>query len=336
MALPTLPQITRLSENVIRILGGNPGFHTLQVSAGTNTYLVGKVPGPYILVDTGDGKPEYQQQLRDALLSSTSQGRIPLVSDVVITHKHRDHHGGLLPTLHTLKSIWDSAHSEDKGNTYPRPRIHKYPLPKHQALDAHSDGLQIDIPPELFDPPITPSDHPMEGNFTSLSDQQVLQGHDVALRVIHAPGHTDDSICLYLAEDAALFTADTVLGHGTAVFEDLSKYVETLSRLVGYDYGEKGLRRIYPGHGSILERDKAANTLQEYIDHRAEREAQVISVLNSREQSWTLEDVTASIYPQHVREFAKHGTYLHLKKLLSDARVEEVVEEDVVKWRLLK
>ncbi|KAG8824161.1 hypothetical protein FRC19_002403 [Serendipita sp. 401] len=333
MSLPALPLITRLSENVVRILGCDPGLYTLQ---GTNTYLVGKVPGPYILIDTGDGTPQYQQELRQALLSSNPEGSVPLVSDIIITHKHRDHHGGLLPTLHTLKSTWDSTYSNEIHGLYSPPRLHKFPLPKDQPLDAHSSGLQVEIPSDLFKTPPVRSDHPMESNFTPLSDEQVLHGHGVSLHVVHTPGHTDDSICLYLPEDAALFTADTVLGYGTAVFEDLSKYVATLQRLVGHNYGESGLRCIYPGHGSILEGDKAARTLRDYIEHRAEREAQVVAVLESRETSWTLEEITASIYPEHVREMAKRGVHLHLKKLLSDGRVSGDSEGGVAKWRLLK
>lgn len=46
-----------------------------------------------------------------------------------------------------------------------------------------------------------------------------------------------------LEEENAMFTGDNVLGHGTAVFEDLAMYLDSLSRM-----REQFDGRAYPGH----------------------------------------------------------------------------------------
>ncbi|CDW99531.1 hypothetical protein, partial [Sporisorium scitamineum] len=136
-ARKAVEDLVRLSSRVIRILGQNPGPYTL---AGTNTYLVTTPPvaspklasRPSILVDTGEGIDSYIPLLERALKgavdgdavqqktnkASTSDRDDAMdededdeddltswISDIVLTHRHHDHVGGLPSILSLLSKL---------------------------------------------------------------------------------------------------------------------------------------------------------------------------------------------------------------------------------------
>ncbi|KAK2803539.1 hypothetical protein FQN50_006974 [Emmonsiellopsis sp. PD_5] len=90
--LPPLSDVERLSDRVIRILGGNPGKFTLQ---GTNTYLIGQGPSR-LLIDTGEGRPIWSQTLKSVLAEEQAT-----IQTALLTHWHPDHIRGV-PDLLTL------------------------------------------------------------------------------------------------------------------------------------------------------------------------------------------------------------------------------------------
>jgi len=75
-----------VSPLVGRVLGLNPGMMT---GPGTNTYLLGR--SDPILLDTGAGVPEYMTGLQGYL----AERGWTQPSRVVLTHRHRDHLGGV-------------------------------------------------------------------------------------------------------------------------------------------------------------------------------------------------------------------------------------------------
>lgn len=132
-----------------------------------------------------------------------------------------------------------------------------------------------------------------------------------------------------------------VLGHGTSVFEDLKAYISSLQRMQHRVSG-----RGYPGHGALIE--KATTRVSEYLQHRQQRENEVVRVLrfgrldaNDNEKSperkgaWTPLELVKVIYrdvPESLHLPASHGVLQVLMKLEYDGRT--VHDSISGKWSL--
>ncbi len=127
----------------------------------------------------------------------------------------------------------------------------------------------------------------------SLGDGDVIDAGDVRVRALDAPGHADDHLVFWSADDGVLFTGDVVVGRGTVVIApprgDMRAYLTTLRRLHD-DFG--GARAIYGGHGEPVAEPR--EKLDEYIAHRLERERQLLATLALGER--TIPQLVASVY----------------------------------------
>jgi glyoxylase-like metal-dependent hydrolase (beta-lactamase superfamily II) len=81
-----MPAHARWSPLVHVVLGQNPSLFT---GPGTNTYLIGS-GRRRLLLDTGDGRDAYLPILEEALAETSCE-----IAEVVLTHGHPDHIGGL-------------------------------------------------------------------------------------------------------------------------------------------------------------------------------------------------------------------------------------------------
>ena len=142
--------------------------------------------------------------------------------------------------------------------------------------------------------PVRAADPAHRLGLEGLTDGDVVTAAGCELRVVAAPGHSADSVCLLLPADGALFTGDTVLGRGTTVIAgdgNLGDYLRTLGQLRDLaESSEIGL--LLPGHGPMLA--DPLGTLDYYLSHRQERLDQVRSALAAGAR--TPAEIVAMIY----------------------------------------
>ena len=169
-----------------------------------------------------------------------------------------------------------------------------------------------------------------DDTWIDISDGQKFETEGATLRAFFCPGHTTDHMAFVLEEEDAMFTADNVLGQGTAVFQDLAAYMQSLDSMSKQFKG-----RAYPGHGPAIE-DGPAKIL-EYIAHRKRREKQVLDVLaQPKDGGWTAMDIVKVIYkdyPENLWLPAESGILQILDKLEKEGRVGH--DEEGGTWSLI-
>jgi glyoxylase-like metal-dependent hydrolase (beta-lactamase superfamily II) len=97
-----LPDVDRWSDRVVVALGQNPGVFT---GPGTNTYLIG-MGKRRILLDTGQGRDAYLPILDAAVDRAGCEG----IQEIVLTHGHEDHIGGVRSIVERHGALKISKH----------------------------------------------------------------------------------------------------------------------------------------------------------------------------------------------------------------------------------
>jgi glyoxylase-like metal-dependent hydrolase (beta-lactamase superfamily II) len=82
-----------------------------------------------------------------------------------------------------------------------------------------------------------------------IQDGMTLMVGDQAAVLIHTPGHSDDSVCVFLPEAGTLFSGDSLYRISDHLGAYPKAYAHTLERLAGLD-----VRTIFPGHGRPIRR----------------------------------------------------------------------------------
>jgi endoribonuclease LACTB2 len=168
-----------------------------------------------------------------------------------------------------------------------------------------------------------------EGEYLPIRDGDEFAVEGAKITALHTPGHTTDHTVFWMEDSNALFTGDSILGQGTAVFENLTTYLSSLKKQLNLKP-----TTLYPGHGPVIQGKEATEKIQEYINHRQQREDEIIKVMMDAEGEVTAMDIVKVIYaryPQSLWAAAERGVILHLEKL----RDEGKAKESGGKWTLI-
>lgn len=133
---------------------------------------------------------------------------------------------------------------------------------------------------------------------------------------METPGHTDDSISLYLVEEKAIFTGDIILGTGSTLLGNYSQYLNSMEKLRSLN-----AEVLYPAHGQSK---VSASKILEDLAHRRTRELQVLQVL---EGEMTIPEITYKVYGDIKAELqmpAENNTKLYLEHLKTTEMVSEI------------
>lgn len=147
-----------------------------------------------------------------------------------------------------------------------------------------------------------------------LRDNDRITFGTTSIEVLHTPGHADDHLCFLL--DDLLFTGDHIKGGSSVMVEDMSPYLRSLERLLPLS-----LARLYPGHGDEI--DDPHGTIAEYIEHRLDREREIVAAMV--DGAGTVGAIVETVYhdvDRALHPLAASSVVAHLRKLREEGRAD--------------
>ncbi|MEM2118074.1 MAG: MBL fold metallo-hydrolase [Candidatus Bathyarchaeia archaeon] len=225
--IPPWFKVEPLTDNVVLI--AEPG-HVEEV----NSYLaIGEEKA--ILIDSGMGIGDIKAVVKNLT-------NLPIT--VINTHSHYDNIGGNYQFVDVL------VHETELANVHSG-------IPKEQISYVVDDHNFFALTPDIRGSRFTRGEaRPIPSEFdrtryqihpcpwaSSVKNRQILDLGSIKLEVLHTPGHSSGSICLFDRDNKYLFTGDTVY-QGPIYFylPDFQKSVQFLATI------ESQVEYIFPGH----------------------------------------------------------------------------------------
>lgn len=148
-----------------------------------------------------------------------------------------------------------------------------------------------------------------------------LEGEpSIQLRALHTPGHARGHLCFHDQERGVLLTGDNIVGLGSVLIDppqgNMIDYLKSLERMRSI----KGLTILFGGHGPAM--ITPYQKIDEYINHRLEREAKILDAYQSgiKETSEIVAAVYTDVSPK-AYAMAERSVVAHLEKLTAEGRL---------------
>ncbi len=204
------------------------------------------------------------------------------LTHIFLTHHHADHS----PMAKPLATKYGCK-------VYGKP-------PVKGAVDG--SGVQMDA-----------GDDPGFAPDISIDDEDEFFGSNWSLKTVHTPGHTSNHLCFALGEENTLFSGDHIMGWATSVVippgGHMGDYLTSLNKVKDQNYDI-----IRPTHGPAI--TDVSPFIQAYIDHRLDREEQVIAALRIGHEividmvTHIYTDIDKRLYPAAAMSVVSHLIHL--------------------------
>jgi len=254
----------------------------------TNCYLVYNSE-ELLIIDPGSPYEDEQHALA-ACVDELISDAWCTVREIVLTHVHPDHVGGVNALReHLFKR---------------QPPVLVTVAAHRLTAEALGEAITID---RLID------------------DEETIEFigvPGVSLRAMHTPGHARGHLCFYEERTGTLISGDNIVGLGSVLIDppegNMREYLESLERMRALP----NLSVIFGGHGPAIA--NPGSKIAEYISHRLEREQRILQAV--RDGATTSRDIVARVYTDvstKAHAMAERAVLAHLEKLEADGLVSQ-------------